>query len=487
MTTDRNLSTDQDLSSNLNSPNEITRNFVQNHGSPWFGKKLGERIKSAFAEMLYHSAFKVLSHPFPLRLMRAIFSVSRKLDPIWTIGNICIPTRHDDVKEILTRMEDFSCADSMNLKTPAGPFILSIDWRIQHERELQILKKASFPFVDADAVRISRLAKQRANQNIDTALQGAGTSLNIASEYTEDVALHIVENFIGVTALDGSAGRERLRKWLRVLAAQIFTPAPNGSTIQAITAEATSGLICYLHEVLATLERTGTPNEQDTLLQRLVKIVEKEKRNYPWLDDDWICALVAGMITAGNATVARAQTQAIYRLLTLNGAHKFAVDAAQTYTLAPNPKSRSAMLQVVYEALRFNPMLPTLSPRYALRDTRIAIGTDRETDIKAGTNIFPLVFAAMFDPRIFPRPEKFEIGRPIENYLHFGWGPHICFGKFIAEIQFVETSSALFGREGLSVDCIGAGKITYQGPAAVEYTINLTTKPLTPAGVGVAL
>ncbi len=467
------------VSEQNNIPNKPDyQKFVQNYDSPWIGKKVADRKSLFFSNLIYRFAFYVLSKPAPLIAIRAISFVLRKLSPISIIGGVCILTRHEDVREVLTRMEDFSSADTMNLKTPAGPFVLSLDWRIQHDRELEILKKASFPFVNEDASRVRDLAATKANEVIDQAVGdpiAARTKINIAAGLTETVALHIVERYIGVSALNGEKSREDLRSWLRVLAAQIFTTPPVGSQMQARTAAATSGLITYLHKVMATLDRNGPPLPEDTLLQRLVKIVEQHKKKYPWADDDWICALVAGMITAGNATVARAQTQAIYRIMTLSGAKILAMKAAGDYRENQNPQTRTALLQIVYEALRFNPMLPVLSPRYCIRDTVIAPDTDREKSVCAGINVMPLVFAAMFDPLVFENPGRFIAGRELENYLHFGWGPHMCFGKFVAEIQFIETAAALFGRKDIQVETISSNKITYQGPAVIEYPLDLVS------------
>lgn len=29
---------------------------------------------------------------------------------------------------------------------------------------------------------------------------------------------------------------------------------------------------------------------------------------------------------------------------------------------------------------------------------------------------------------MFPEPNKVKIDRPVEKYIHFGWGNHVCFG-----------------------------------------------------------
>ena len=116
--------------------------FIQNHGSPWLGKRLATRANNKLKNGLYEFSFKLLSRPKHLAVMRWIFAITRKFHPICNVFGVCILTKHEDVKDVLARMEDFSSADSMNKKTPAGPFVLSIDWRIHHDRELKILQNA---------------------------------------------------------------------------------------------------------------------------------------------------------------------------------------------------------------------------------------------------------------------------------------------------------------------------------------------------------
>ena len=457
---------------------ENPSDFIQNHDSPWLGRRIATRANKKLKNWLYEFSFKLLSFPKYLAVMRWIFDVTRKFHPICNVFGVCVLTKHEDVKEVLARMEDFSSADSMNNKTPAGPFVLSIDWRIHHDRELKILQNACFPFIDADAERITKLARNKAQMKIALARKSPQEHFNIAVDLAEDVALEIVEEYIGVKPVKNE--NSELRHWLRILAAQIFTPPPIGSPRQAQTAAAASNLIAYIHRIISefsTKEKKATPAKSDTLLLRLVKLVQDPPKENKWLNDEWVCALVAGMIVAGNATVTRAQTQAIYRLLTIPGAKNLAVSTALQYsTDYENVKSKQSMLQIIYEALRFNPMLPVLSPRYCIRDTIIGAKYDRATHVKAGTNVLPLVYAAMFDDAVFEYPKEFRTDRKLESYLHFGWGPHVCFGKFVADIQFIEVAAALFGNSDFSVVTLPNTGVEYDGPAAVNYPVLLKPK-----------
>lgn len=38
------------------------------------------------------------------------------------------------------------------------------------------------------------------------------------------------------------------------------------------------------------------------------------------------------------------------------------------------------------------------------------------------------------DPKVFPDPEQVRLDRPLDSYIHFGWGPHICLGYGICKV-----------------------------------------------------
>ena len=59
--------------------------------------------------------------------------------------------------------------------------------------------------------------------------------------------------------------------------------------------------------------------------------------------------------------------------------------------------------------------------------------------IKQGTPIMPLLGAANHDPRVFEKPDDFDIARSPNHHLGFGFGAH-CLGK---QLALMETRVAL--------------------------------------------
>lgn len=41
---------------------------------------------------------------------------------------------------------------------------------------------------------------------------------------------------------------------------------------------------------------------------------------------------------------------------------------------------------------------------------------------------------ASHDPKAFPNPEQIVLDRPLDSYIHYGWGPHICLGFGMSKI-----------------------------------------------------
>ncbi|MCJ1372793.1 hypothetical protein MMC20_004018 [Loxospora ochrophaea] len=48
--------------------------------------------------------------------------------------------------------------------------------------------------------------------------------------------------------------------------------------------------------------------------------------------------------------------------------------------------------------------------------------------LKPGDRIFIDCITASKDPTGFPNPNEVVLDRPMDSYIHYGWGPHICLG-----------------------------------------------------------
>jgi cytochrome P450 len=189
-----------------------------------------------------------------------------------------------------------------------------------------------------------------------------------------------------------------------------------------------------------------------------------------WFNDDWIRRYITALAIAGSGTVARSTIHAMDRLI----AHPLGLQEAQRCALELHSNgdsgAREHLSQIIYEALRYRPMLPLLA-RYCLRETVLAKGTGHARTIPASAMILAPPIAAMFDPEVFTNPSQFDSSRPLKNYIHFGVGPHNCFGKYIADIVMVEVIGSVLLLPNLRRASGLKGRVHHDGPAVASLRL----------------
>src|SRR5215470_8515679 len=115
-------------------------------------------------------------------------------------------------------------------------------------------------------------------------------------------------------------------------------------------------------------------------------------------------------------------------------------------------------------------MLPLLV-RYCPRETIIAKGTRRARMAPAGATVIAGPIAAMFDPEAFEDPSRFKSNRHLENYLHFGFGPRVCFGRYVADLVIVEIIRSLLLVPNLRRPSGCNGRVRYDGPVVTSLRL----------------
>jgi cytochrome P450 len=55
--------------------------------------------------------------------------------------------------------------------------------------------------------------------------------------------------------------------------------------------------------------------------------------------------------------------------------------------------------------------------------------------IREGDGVMALLTVANRDEREFSRPNEFDIERPRRAHLAFGYGPHLCLGAALAQLE----------------------------------------------------
>jgi cytochrome P450 len=213
------------------------------------------------------------------------------------------------------------------------------------------------------------------------------------------------------------------------------------------------------------------PAPTDDLLTRLVKL-RCGGQGPAWFNDDWVRRSITGLVATGGGTIVGATTQAIDQLI----AHPVGLQEAQGLAAKRqagyDPAAWNRLRQIVYEALRFRPVVPLLG-RYSPQETIIAKGTNRARTVPAGAVILAPPIAAMFDPKKFERPSRFSARRPLDSYLHFGVGLRECFGRYAADIVIMEIIYSLLHFPNLRRAAGSKGRIQYDGPVATSLCLQI--------------
>lgn len=152
--------------------------------------------------------------------------------------------------------------------------------------------------------------------------------------------------------------------------------------------------------------------------------VDGELLSDEYLDGSWLLIVFAGNDTARN---------------TLSGTMKLLTEfPAERAKLAANP---DLMPNAVNEVIRMvSPVI--YMRRTAVRDAEIA-----GQKIAEGEKVIMYFGAANRDETVFADPDRLDVSRPnADKHIAFGYGPHTCIGKRVAQIQLEEAYRQILAR-----------------------------------------
>jgi cytochrome P450 len=382
------------------------------------------------------------------RLIRLASAPLRRLTPILVLGRRVVVLRHDDVVEVLERDRDFTVAEINGppMLRVTGPFILSMDRSPQYERERSILQAAVHPS-DVDRIRASvrvtaaRLAEAgRARGRID-----------VVRDLARPAAIELVGDYFGVHGPDQAT----MARWMRTIFHEAFLNVDDDEGVRRAAVASGVELHAHVDDLVAERERqlaAGDPVPDD-VLTRLVQLQADEATR---LGDEGIRRGISGIIVGAVETTSKAVAHIVDELFR----RPAALSSARAAALAGDD---DAVRRHAFEALRFNPISPVLV-RYVARSAVVAAGASRRRSVREGQTIYAAILPAMFDPKVFRRPNRFDADRPAGDLLHFGGGLHPCFGRYVNLVQIPELVAALLRLDGLRVPDGVRRRISYAGP-----------------------
>jgi cytochrome P450 len=198
-----------------------------------------------------------------------------------------------------------------------------------------------------------------------------------------------------------------------------------------------------MYEFDVPLEAATAANRAAGEFQEYVRWLIHERRRQP--RDDMITGLVEARVDGGRLSDDEIVSTVI---VLLNAGHEASVNTLGNGMLAfahhPEQWRRVVKGAVPADAageemIRFDPPLQ-LFERWVLGDD-FAIG---DVAIPLGAKIAMLFGAANRDPRVFERPDEFDVGREnAAQHIGFGGGIHVCIGAPLARVELEASLEAL--------------------------------------------
>jgi cytochrome P450 len=382
---------------------------------------------------------------------RPIFALLRMIKPILLVKNYAIVTRFEDVQEVLSRDDIFQVTygEKMEITTGGNNFFLGMQNSPAYERDVSHMRSA----IRRDDVPsiIAPFVQDTARRQIAS----ANGQLDVVPQLGRIVPTRLVAEYFGCPP----ASEADLAAWATAIFTYLFADVNNDPAIDRAARDAAAKTRAFLDQTIAA--RKARPIAKDDVLARCLAM---QKIGLPGMDDLDIRNNLLGLIVGAIPTTSTCCAQALDQLLS----RPQELAGAQAAAIAGND---ALLAKYVFEALRFNPNNPGLF-RITAEDYPLAKGQIHGVTIPKGTGVFAATLSAMFDGRKVDQPEEFRTDRPPYVYMHFGYGLHSCFGRYINQVQIPGILKPLLACKNLRRAPGDAGTLQYQGSFPGSLKVN---------------
>ncbi|MEM1193287.1 MAG: cytochrome P450 [Pseudomonadota bacterium] len=284
------------------------------------------------------------------------------------------------------------------------------------------LRRAHMPFFTPQYVAGLRTRIDQKIESLLDQMADAGPELDFVEHFAAQLPMFTLCEMLGIPEDE----RTKLFEWMHYLERAQDTMARRGiggidpEFLMRFLGEMTA-LFAYGRDILA--DRRAHPRED--LLSAIANAqVEGELLSPEFLDGSWLLILFAGNDTTRNS---------------LSGTIRLLTDFPdQRAALLAAPQTMTA---VVDEAIRMvSPVI--YMRRTATKDTQI--GAQK---IARGEKVVMFYGGANRDPAVFSDAARFDVARAnAADHMAFGYGPHVCLGKRVANMQLEAALSAILAR-----------------------------------------
>ncbi|MER7008643.1 cytochrome P450 [Dactylosporangium sp. NPDC000555] len=222
--------------------------------------------------------------------------------------------------------------------------------------------------------------------------------VDLVEEYAVHLPIQVICELLGVPIED----QADFRRWTAVM----VSASAGGAGVP----EAAAAFVGYLRGLIE--RKRAAP--ADDLLSALVATRDEDDR----LSEDELTSMAFLLLFAGHETTVNLIGNGMYTLLTLPDAHR---------RLREDPSLIPAAIE---EFLRLESPVETATSRTATEAV-----TYGGVTIPAGAMVAISLLSADRDPDRFPAPDEFDLGRPDNQHLAFGYGIHYCLGAPLARLE----------------------------------------------------
>jgi cytochrome P450 len=270
---------------------------------------------------------------------------------------------------------------------------------------------------------------------------GDAATFDLVQQWSGPFPVEVISEMLGVPAGD----RQQIRHWLDVMLHReegSIHPSP-----EAEEAQIQSGMYFW------NLVQERRKHPADDMISRLITVeVDRGDGVATRLEDDEIAGFLSLLAGAGAETVTK---------LVGNAAVLFTRNPEQWQRVLDDPASVPGAVE---EILRYLPP-SQYNGRYTLEER-----TMHGVTIPAHQAVLLIAGSATRDERQFEDPDRFDITRPPNLALGFGYGIHSCLGAALARMESRIAIEEMRARwPGFAVDEAGLRRVTMANVAGYSH------------------
>lgn len=306
-------------------------------------------------------------------------------------------SRYQDVNHALHDWQTYSSVGGVALEGSgkAPPMIIAMD----PPRQTKLRKIISAAFTPRRIALLEPRVREMTREYLDPLVERG--SFDFIQDFSAKLPMDVISAMLGVPRED----QAMLRNWSDAL----LHREPGQSAVTPAGVEGAGNLVRYFAQDLGRRKR----NPSDDLISALIAAEVEGER----LSDEEIFGFCFLLVIAGNETTTK---------MLGNAVHLLARHPDQRALLVREPQR---IADAVEEVLRFDTSTHMLA-RVLTRDISL-----HGSSLTKGERVLLLIGSGNRDERVFERADQFDITRPSQQNLSFGFGTHVCLGASLARLE----------------------------------------------------